>query len=247
MKVTSIKTHKITNNDRDLFQILNKYLKDLKENSVLVVTSKIISITQGRIVKIGEVDKLELIKKESQSFLPATQNKYNVSLAIVHKNLSASAGIDESNGNGYYILWPDNPYKVAADIRDYLKKRFHIKNIGVIITDSRTTPLRWGVTGVGIAFSGFEPLNSLIGKKDIFGKKLRMTKVSILDGLAAAAAVVMGEGSEQTPLAIIEDIPFVEFKKQNPTHSEIEELQIEPEDDLYAEFFKGIKWQKGQK
>jgi dihydrofolate synthase / folylpolyglutamate synthase len=247
MLVNPIKTHKITTDDHDLIQILDKYLKDVKENSVVVVTSKIISICQGRVVKKEEADKNDLIKKESNLFIPAEQNKYNVAVTITDNLLIASAGIDESNGNGFYILWPHNPYQAASQIRDYLKKRFKLKNIGVIITDSKTTPLRWGIIGIGIAYSGFKPLNDLIGKQDIFGRELKMTKVSVLDGLAAAAAVVMGEGSEQTPISIIEDIPFVQFDDKDPSTEEIEALKIKPEDDLYAQFFESINWQKGEK
>ena len=168
MKVTGIKTHKITQKDKDIFRILDRYVKKLSEKSVVAIASKIVAITEGRIIKIGTIDKDELIKRESQYYLPRSQNPYNVSLTITGGALVASAGIDESNGNGFYILWPKNPQKSANRIRIWLKSRFNLKNVGVIITDSRITPLRWGVTGFCIAYSGFEPLKNYIGKKDIF-------------------------------------------------------------------------------
>ena len=131
------------------------------------------------------------------------KNIYGIDLTIKNNILIPNAGIDESNGAGYFILWPKDPYKSARQIHQYLKKRFKIKNIGIIITDSKTTPLRWGTTGTSLAHYGFLALNNYIGREDIFGRKLRFTRANIADGLAAAAVCAMGEGSEQTPLCLI--------------------------------------------
>lgn len=245
MIVKTIKTHKITSRDKDLYQILDKYVSLVKEKSILAVTSKIISICEGRTIKINEAEKDALIKKEAEYYLPAKDNFYHVSLTIARNMFVATAGIDASNGNGYYILWPKNPQKTANDIRDYLKKRFNLKKVGVIITDSKTTPLRWGVTGVALSHSGFSALNNYIGKPDIFGRKLEMTKVNVMDGLAAAAVLVMGEGKEQTPMAIIEDIQNITFQKNNPSPKELKDLRISMDDDLYAPLLKSVKWKKG--
>lgn len=244
MKVTAIKTHKITKDDKDVFAVLDKYLPSISEGSVVVVTSKILSIIEGRIVKIGSVPKDQLVAEEAELYLPASESKYNFSLTIKNSLLIPSAGIDESNGNGYYVLWPKDPQKWANDIRDYLVEKFNLKNIGVIVTDSKTTPLRWGVTGAAIAYSGFIPLNSTIGTPDIFGRVMQATKVNVMDGLASSAVVVMGESSEQTPLAVIEDIPFVQFVDHNPTEEELSSLRINMEDDLYASLLKSVEWKK---
>lgn len=244
MKVRTIKTHKITPKDQNLFGILDQYLLQMEEKSILAVTSKIIAICQGRVAKIGKINKEELIKKEADYYLPKEKSKYNFMLTIKNNLLVASAGIDESNSNGYYILWPKDLQKTANKIRNYLKKRFKLINVGMIITDSKTTPLRWGVTGAAIAHSGFNALNDYIGTPDIFGKKLKVTKVNVMDGLAASAVLVMGEGKEQTPLAVISDIPFVKFQKRNPSQKEIEELKIKIEDDLYAPILTDVKWKK---
>jgi putative folate metabolism gamma-glutamate ligase len=246
MKVTPIKTHKITVDDSDLIKILDKYLIIFPEKSVLAITSKIVSITEGRFVKIGGVDKDELIKKESQFYLPREQNPYNVSITIARNMLAATAGIDESNGDGYYILWPKDPQRTANDVCRYLKRRFSLKDVGVIITDSKTTPMRWGVTAIALAYSGFKPLKDYIGKKDLFGRKFEFEKLSIVDSLAGAASVVMGEGAEQTPMAIISDLPFVEFQDRNPTVKELKELCISIDEDLYGPFLKNMKWKKGK-
>ncbi len=245
MKVTTIKTHKITVKDTNLYTILDRYLSKVSEKTIVVVTSKIIAITEGRIVKIGDISKNELVQQEAEYFLPPDP-KYHFSLTIKNSLLIPSAGIDESNGNGYYILWPGNPQNCAYQIREYLTKRFNLKNVGVIITDSKTTPLRWGVTGTAIAYSGFVPLNNKIGTPDIFGRKLQATQVNIMDGLAASAVVVMGETNEQTPIAIIEDVPFVEFQDRNPTDEELNALKIAIKDDLYAPLLQSVEWKRGR-
>lgn len=245
MKITPIKTGKITAGGEDLFSILDKYLISLGERSVLAVTSKVVSICEGSFIQIGKVKKEGLIEREADYFIPPEESKYNITLTIKNNLLIPTAGIDESNGNGYYILWPRRPERTANAIRRHVKKRFNLKEVGVIITDSKTTPLRWGTTGLGIAYSGFIPLNSYIGKPDIFGKKLKVTKASVIDGLAAAAVAVMGEGREQTPLAVIEDVPFVTFQQRNPNRKELKGLKIDISEDLYAPLLLRAPWRKG--
>lgn len=255
MTIIPIKTHKITKKDKNIFTILDKYLPKFKEKSILAITSKIVSITEGRLAKMDGVDKSsteavldkdKLIKKEAQFYLPREQNPYNVSFTITRNILAATAGIDESNGNGYYILWPKDPQESVNKIREYLKKRFSLKNVGVIITDSKTSPLRWGVTGIALAYSGFKPLKDYVGRKDLFERKFEFEKLSIVDSLAGGASVVMGEGAEQTPMAIINDLPFVEFQDRNPTNKELKELNISIEEDLYGPFLKNVQWEKGK-
>lgn len=226
MIVTSIKTKKITSDNKDIFEVLDKSLPGIKENSILVVTSKIVAICEERIIKIEAADKDELIKQESQYYLERKDNPYNVSLTITRNNLVATAGIDESNGDGFYILWPKDPQKSVNQIRAYLKEKFKLKNVGVIITDSRTTPLRWGVTSFALGFSGIKALIDYSGKSDLFGRLFKFEKLNVVDSLATTASLVMGEGAEQTPLSLIEDIPFVEFQDANPTDEELNELKI---------------------
>ncbi len=242
MIIKAIKTEKILPNDLSLVQILDKYIMEFHENEILCVTSKIVAICEGRIIPVGEVDKDELIKKEADYYLPREENKYNLFLTIKNNLLAVSAGIDESNANGYYVLWPEDSQKTANLVREYLVKRFNLKNVGVIITDSKTTPLRWGVTGAAIAHSGFLATNDLIGTPDIFGRNLKMTKVGVMDGLSASAVLVGGEGNEQTPLVCIQDVPFVKFQDRNPTDEELNDLSIDIDDDVYAPIIKSAKW-----
>jgi dihydrofolate synthase / folylpolyglutamate synthase len=246
MKITSIKTNKINQND-DLRVILDKFIDNLKEGSILAITSKIVSLCEGNVIKKDEIEKERLIERESDYFLPASENQYNVTLTIKDNVLIPTAGIDESNVNEQYVLWPRNAQNTANEVRKYLCERFKLTNVGVIITDSKTTPLRWGTTGIAIAHSGFLALNSYIGKKDIFGRNLKMSKSNVMDGLAAAVVVVMGEGNEQTPLAIIEDVTFCNFQKNQPTIEEISGLKIDIKDDIYASLLKSVPWKKGSK
>lgn len=246
MIVTPIKTHKITLKDKDITAVLDSYITDLKDSSIVAITSKIVAICEGRVAKAGEVDKDELVKKEAEYYLPKEENKHGFFLTIKNNIIIASAGIDESNGNGYYILWPKNPQESANKIRGYLKNKFGLKNLGIIITDSRLAPLRWGVIGVSLAHSGFLALNNYIGEPDIFGNNLKVTKANIADGLAVAAVLVMGEGKEQTPIVSVEDIPFVEFQDRNPSVEELNNLRIPMEEDVFNSMLLSVNWQKGE-
>lgn len=246
MIVEPILTKPVTTS-HNLLAFLDDYLPDLEEHSIVVLTSKVISIMEGNILPVPQTNKEDLIIREAEQYIPRDQSKYGVTLTIKDSVLIANSGIDESNGNGNFILWPRDPFKTASLVYEYLQEDCELEECGVIITDSRVTPMRWGTIGVALAWSGFSPLNSYIEMPDIFGRHLKHTKASIIDGLAAAAVVAMGEGNEQTPLAVISDIPFVHFTGHAPTDDEIEDLQIEPEDDLFAPLLMSAPWQKGKK
>ncbi|MFA7253030.1 MAG: coenzyme F420-0:L-glutamate ligase [Patescibacteria group bacterium] len=236
MKIETIKTDKITKG-HTIYEVLDQFLREFNDRSVLAVTSKIISVCEGNVVEIGEIDKQKLIQKEAD-FMIKSKNKYDIPLTIKNDILIPLAGIDESNGDGKYILWPRDPQSSANQIRQHLIERFGIKHAGVIITDSKTSPLRWGTTGVAIAHSGFKALNDYRGKLDLFDRPLEVSQANIADGLAASAVVAMGEGNEQTPMAIIEDLPFVKFQDRNPSDNELQSLIISKEDDLYNSIYK---------
>lgn len=246
MKVSGIKTHQITEKDTDVLAILDKYLPTLKEKSIVAVTSKIIAICEGRMAEDTDEIRDKLVEEEAAYYLPRHSHKYDFCISIKNHTFVATAGIDRSNGNGKLVLWPKDPQESANKIREFICQRKNIKDIGVVITDSKTSPLRWGVTGTAIAHSGFEALKSYIGVPDVFGRPLHFEKLNIAESLAASAVIVMGEGAEQTPLAVIEDVPFVKFKNQNPTEKELQDLQIELEDDVYYPLLTSVKWKKGK-
>ena len=244
MQISPIRTHTITTTDNDLLAILDRYIHQLSEGSVLAVTSKIVALAQGRVAS-ATADKQQLIEDEAEYWLSPTQNQYHVTLTIKDNMLIPSAGIDESNSDRQLVLWPADPQGVANQIRRHLSTRFNLRQLGVLITDSKTTPLRWGVTGVAVSHSGFLALNDYIGRADLFGRPLRMTKVNVADALAAAAVLVMGEGDEQTPLAVIHDLPFVQFQERAPTPQELAALHIAIDDDLFAPLLRSVPWQRG--
>jgi dihydrofolate synthase / folylpolyglutamate synthase len=248
MKVSAIKTHKVVAGGVSLEQLFDGHLDKLAENSVLAVTSKVVAICEGRVVPIGSLEKEELVKRESDFFLDPSLSKYGMSFTITHNTLVPAAGIDESNGNGNYVLWPEDPQKSANSLRQYLEKKFGLVNVGVVITDSTARPLHYGTEGVAIAFSGFQPMNDYVGQPDLFGRPFAASKSNLPDALASAAVLVMGEGTEQTPIALLQDLPFIKFVPRNPTDEELKGFFLDHmEDDLFAPFLKNAPWQRGSR
>lgn len=245
MHVTAIKTAVIRPGQTDLLSMLEAYLPSLPERSIVAITSKVVSLSEGRIVPVDAEEKQGLISAEAEYLLPPTESHYGTTLTIRHNLLLPSAGIDESNGDRVYILWPEDPQRSANAIRRYLTQRFDRGEIGVIITDSTSRPLRSGVTGLALAHSGFAAVNDYRGQPDLFGRPLAVTQANVRDALAAAAVLVMGEGNEQTPLAIIADLPFVTFQDRDPTEEDLVALQISMADDLYAPLLMRAPWQAG--
>lgn len=243
MKVSALRTDRV-DTKADLLAFLDRSVDGLRERSILAITSKIVSICQGRVVPIGTVTKKALIRREAEYLLPY-EGRYGIVLTIKEGLLIPMAGIDESNGDGFYVLWPERPQRTANRVRQYLTKRFRVKEAGVIITDSKTTPLRRGTIGVAVAYSGFAALNNYVGRPDLFGRTMQVTRANVLDGLAAAAVVAMGEGDEQTPLAVLEHLPFVRFRRRNPSKRELAELRIPLKEDLYAPILERVKWTRG--
>jgi putative folate metabolism gamma-glutamate ligase len=243
MQTSPIKTHKVTLRE-SLENILDKYLTNINDGDILAITSKIVSLCQGRVVEKSSISKRELIAREADSILYTDHNPYDLYLTIKDNILIPSAGIDESNSNGAYILYPQNLQAVAHTVWKHLTAKFSIENLGVIITDSHTTPMRWGVTGITLGWCGFEPLYSYINRPDIFGQPMRVTKINLLDALATSATLVMGEGDEQTPLAIIHNAPKITFVSRAPSAEEEKSVTIPMEEDLYAPLLMAAEWFK---
>ncbi len=251
MFIKPIKTRPFLPPKDDLFELIRSGLPPQllgQAPVILVITSKIVSIWQGRCVKIEDVkDKDELIKREAELYLPREEvPKGWVMLTMKHNIIIPTAGIDESNANGYYILWPERPFETAKKIYNFVKKEYGLKKFGVIISDSHTVPLRWGTMGIALSYWGFWPLKDYRGTKDIFGRKLKITQSNIADALATAAVLVMGEGKEQTPMAAIEDIDSLavefgsfNFRKKNP-------LSISRKYDIYGPLLNAVEWNKGR-
>lgn len=242
MIITAIKTKIISVGD-SLERILDQSFDELGDRTILAVTSKIVALCEGNVLDSAEISKRELIKKEADYYF-ASDSPYM--LTIKDSVLIPASGIDESNGDGKFVLWPKDPYASARGVRDYLANKFHLANLGVIITDSKTSPLRWGTTGIAIGYAGFRALKDYRDTEDIFGEKLKVTLSNHLDALAAAAVLVMGEGNEQTPMALIQDGDFIKFDGSSPTKEDMAALKIDRKDDLYGSLLNAVPWKKGK-
>ncbi|MFH0821097.1 MAG: coenzyme F420-0:L-glutamate ligase, partial [Candidatus Peregrinibacteria bacterium] len=155
-------------------------------------------------------------------------------LTIKNYTLIADAGIDRSNANGYYVLWPKNLKSLIKQLRDYLKRKYHLKKLAVIVVDSHLMPLRAGTIGISTGFYGLKPLIDYRGTPDVFGRKLKYTRANIIDSLAAISSLLMGEGKEQTPMLVIRGANFVKFTEKDTAR----QLLIEPENDVYRPLLK---------
>ncbi len=246
MVVKPIKTGVVKNADLSLSDFLDKYLDSVSERSVFAITSKVVAICEKRIVPVANTPKKKLIKREADLYTEEVFS-YGSIFTVTNNTFIRSAGIDESNGNGNYVLWPIDPQASANNIRSYLKQRFKLKSVGVIITDSSSTPLRRGTSGIYLAHSGFAALKDYRGSKDLFGRTYEMSRSNVASGLAAAAVVAMGEGTETTPICIIEDVPFVQFQDRDPNRAEIMDLNISIDQDIFAPFLTSVDWKKGKR
>ena len=234
MKFLPIKTRKFLPPQDDLYALLDESLPPLKNKDILVITSKIVSIGQGRTVKItAKTDRIALIKSEADAYLADNPS----SLAIKDHTLTPYAGIDRSNANGYYVLWPKNPPSAAKAIYKHLRRRHRIKQLGIIIADSFCLPFRWGHLGISIGFFGLNPVYFYTGKKDIFGRKLIRASSNLVDALAGLAVVHMGEGNEQTPLCLVRGFNKLKFSAKDQTQN----FYISPADDLYTPLLSRLK------
>jgi len=195
-----------------------------------VVTSKIVALSEGRVAD-GK-DKEKLIRQESTHALKTKR----VWLTIKDGMLIANAGIDDSNGNGKLVLLPKDSFKSANKIRSSLLQNYKIRKLGVIISDSVVMPLRAGVVGIALGYAGFKGVRDYRGKKDLFGRKFKFSQTNVADSLATAAALVMGEGAECKPLAVISDAPVI-FS----ITTDKKEIQIPTKDDMYKPLLSVLK------
>jgi F420-0:gamma-glutamyl ligase len=231
-----IKTRVVNPPKDEIWDILDGLA--IKDGDIVFITSKILSIHQGRCVPKDSIAKEELIKQNAAYYLPY-ENKggFYVNLTITDNILIPSAGIDESNANGHFIMWPKNSDKLCKEIRTRLVKKRRIKNLGVVATDSHTMPLRWGVTGISIGLSGIEPLEDARGSKDIFGRETYVTQIDKIDPLASVAVALMGETNEQTPIVILRGCPNLVFNAD----ADMSSFKIPPETDIYSPLLEVMK------
>lgn len=230
--------------DELVAKILASPLK-LKDNDVLAISSKVVSIDEGRCVPSEQASKTDLIVRESQLYTqPKHTERWGYLFTITHGILGGSAGIDLSNGKDHFILWPKRPMQSAERLQKELMRAYKIKKLGIVITDSTSRPLRRGAMGFALAWAGFEPLYDYRGTKDIFGRAIKVEQANLVDGLAAAAVLMMGEGAEQTPIALIRNAPQKVWNGRK-TKRGWSKFIVPLKDDLFAPFFETAAWKKG--
>ncbi|WP_225537941.1 coenzyme F420-0:L-glutamate ligase [Wolbachia endosymbiont of Mansonella perstans] len=103
-----------------------------------------------------------------------------------------------------------------------------------------------GFTGIALVWCGFEPLYSYVSKPDLYSKPLQVTQINLLDVLAASAVLVMEEGEERTPMAIIRNAPKVCFLTRSPTIEERRSVEMSVEEDLYSPLLMKTRWLKNE-
>lgn len=224
---------RIFNTGEDILTYIDEYLFSFSEGDILVITSKIVALAENRVATNNELVDLLLHTSDTQVHTPwATLTQHGDEWRI-------NAGIDESNANDTLILLPHDSFASAKMIALYLKKKYSLKHLGVLITDTRSTPLRIGTIGRAIGFYGIKPLKNYIGKMDLYGRKSRVTQSNHIDALAGAAVLLMGEGAEQIPMVHIKNAP-VRFIARAPSVIE-QNLSISPKNDIFSYVFAATK------
>lgn len=204
----------------DLYQSVIESVKDLLENGdVIIISSKYVASSKNRLLDLHRVKPshgaaslardhqldprfAEIILRESDEVFGGVTGFVLTSADGV---LAPNAGIDKSNvKKGTVILYPDEPYLIAEQIRRKIFLNFGV-HVGVILVDSRLMPARIGTTGVAIACAGLEPVQDVRGSKDLDGNPLKVTLKATADNLASIANHKMGEGDESTPIAIVKN------------------------------------------
>ena len=202
--------------------ILSASKNPLDDGDIMVISQKIISKQEGRVINLesiipselsvgiasayGKDPKLvEVILSESKRIVRMEHGV--IIVQTNHDFICANAGIDESNvEKGFATLLPVDPDRSAKRIRDFILQVTG-KNIAVIISDTFGRPFRLGQTDNAIGIAGIESIKSYEGKTDTFGKIMRVTAIAIVDELCAAAELVMGK-TEKSPVAIIKNYSF---------------------------------------
>ena len=202
--------------------ILSSSKSSIDDGDVIVISQKIISKKEGRVVNLNSIIPSELSVGISSAYekdprlveaiLSESKRIVRMEHGVIivetnHNFICANAGIDESNvEKGFATLLPVDPDKSAKKIRDAVLQ-ITGKNTAVIISDTFGRPFRLGQTDHAIGIAGIESIKNYEGKPDTFGKIMRVSAIAIVDELCAAAELVMGK-TEKSPVAIIKNYSF---------------------------------------
>lgn len=232
MEIIPLATAVLNPPQDDLFAAIRTADPSLCDGDVVVVSSKVVAIHEGNCVPVRAVDKLALIEQEADVVIPRTY--WNSPLTIVHSAFISAAGIDVSNADGHYVLLPRDPFASARRLHEFLCNEYSVTKLGVVISDSHSVPLRRGAVGVSVGFWGFEPTINHAGEYDLFGREMKVAVSNVVDGIAAAANIVMGETSESKPVAIVRDVPGLTFTDESCQTG----VYLTPEEDTYRVLYQ---------
>ena len=176
---------------------------ELQDHDVVVVTQKVVSKAENRLVDVGTEDPLAhkaLVERESVRILRRRGDL--IISETAHGFVCANAGIDLSNmAEGVAALLPVDADRSARRVLDGLTARTGLQ-LAVVVSDTFGRPWRRGVVDVAIGVAGLRPILDLRGTQDAMGRTLDVTEVAIVDEIAAAAELVMGKAAN-APVAII--------------------------------------------
>jgi coenzyme F420-0:L-glutamate ligase/coenzyme F420-1:gamma-L-glutamate ligase len=178
----------------------------LQTGDVLVVTQKIVSKAEGRLVPVNPEDPLSAKALVEEESVRIVRRRGDLIISETkHGFVCANAGIDLSNvPSGYAALLPVDCDRSARRIRDGLRADLGIE-VGIIISDTFGRPWRKGLTDVAIGVAGIAAVVDLRGTTDALGRELQVTEVAVADEIAAAAELVMGKSSG-IPVAVVRGI-----------------------------------------
>ncbi len=176
--------------------------EELVHHDLIVVTSKVVAKSEGRVVEFDgtEEHKLALIEQEARRIL---RRRGALRITETHHGfINANAGVDLSNtADGTAVLLPKDPDRSARRFRADVRRRVGV-NVAVVVTDTFGRAWREGVTDVAIGVAGLRPILDLRGTTDANGRVLEATEVAIVDEIAGAADLVLGK-AQGTPFALV--------------------------------------------
>ena len=198
----------------------------LAAGDVLVVTHKIVSKAEGRIATYAdEAEYRDLVLGEA---VEVVRRRGDLVIARTrHGFICANAGVDRSNvgADGTVLLLPIDPDRSAHGLRMRIRSLTGV-DCPVVISDTFGRPWRRGLTDVAIGVSGIDPLDDLRGTDDMYGRRLDVTEVAVVDELAAAADLVMGKATG-IPAAIVRGWPH------RPGEGRISDIVRPADEDLF--------------
>jgi coenzyme F420-0:L-glutamate ligase/coenzyme F420-1:gamma-L-glutamate ligase len=184
----------------------------LRDGDVLVVTSKIVSKAEGRLVDVPADGPERLAAKDEvlageTARVVATRGATRI-VQTHHGFVMASAGIDASNvDKTRLVLLPKDPDASARALRAALRERYRL-DVAVIISDTMGRPWRNGLTDVALGVAGLPAIRDHRGEIDPYGNELQLTQLAVVDELAGAGELIKGK-CDQVPVAVVRGYPAV--------------------------------------